>query len=513
MIEYSSENLNKLFKKYEMLSKSINLIDDEVQKNNVYFELTKLLNNIIETTNEIYEEKYNEINSKAVEGFEEEKEKYNEIINLINKREEYITNLISKHYIFTSKKFDEPSFLGKFDIDEYKNKIEVIDNYLDNINSIKKHNIELEKINNAIELAKEKINIANSFNDELEVKLKNKFEETFNKNGLYDLLKDKDQIIKIFDELKFILKIQEENIKINNSLSYDIDYQEQKEYEEIEELYLKFNEKIVILNLMEIYDKKTKNYEELIEKREQINDIINKIPSSSIYYELIDFLKEQYDALTKQKEDIKTLNTLEEEKKHKISLIEQLKEENNSDIYKDIVKKMNEQEEQLKEEKRKKQQEEEKLKKKRLLEEQNIRQEEIKRRQKLIEEERKKDMEERAKKLLEEQNKFKKSQTIENNLNKEKVENYKEDQDDMIENPIFKEIKDEIELKKDDENFNINPFKELGDVDFDSYLKENKDNNENNINSILPNSLEDYMKNFDENGKEIFDDDKIFVDF
>ena len=244
---------------------------------------------------------------------------------------------------------------------------------------------------------------------------------------------------------------------------------------------------------MDIYDKKTKTYEELIEKRNKINDIINKIPNSDIYYNLIDFLKEQYSTLLRQKEDVKTLKSLEEEKKYKLSLIEEKKEENNSEIYNDIIEELKKEEELIREKKLREIKEEEERNRQKILEEQKERQEEIKKRQKLIEEQRKKEMEERAKKILEEQNKFQKK-----NIEPEVIE---KEEDKMVNNPIFKDIKSEIEFdelditNKEDENSNVGL------------------NNFNNISNILPNDLDDYMKKFESNDKEEFDDDKIFVDF
>ena len=347
MIEYTDEIVLKLFKRYEMLANSLSLIDDEEQKNNIYFELNKILNKVIECTNIEYENKYHEIENKSAIGFDEEKTKLTLLIELIKERELYLNSLLTKHYIFTSKKIEEPSFLGKYDIEKFYSKIEDINGYLDNIKLIKKYNEEIEKLNYSIQLAKEKIEISNTLNNELEVKLKDLFEEVFNKNNYLSLKGQKEDIEKIYNELSFILGISEENIKINNSLSYNEDFEDERQHEEIEELYLKYKEKMVILELMDIYDKKTKNYEELIDKRNKINDIINKIPGSTLYYELNGFLKEQYANLLKQKEDIKTLSSLEEEKKYKTSLIEEKKEENNNDIYKDIIKEMNEKEEKI----------------------------------------------------------------------------------------------------------------------------------------------------------------------
>ena len=106
-------------------------------------------------------------------------------------------------------------------------------------------------------------------------------------------------------------------------------------------------------------------------------------------------------------------------------------------------------------------------------------------------------MEERAKKILEEQNKFQKK-NIEPEP-KEKVNKY-DKEDEMVDNPIFKDIKNEIDF----EELEIINNDESDNAGLNSF---------NNISNILPNDLEDYMKNFDSDDKEEFDEDKIFVDF
>ena len=100
-------------------------------------------------------------------------------------------------------------------------------------------------------------------------------------------------------------------------------------------------------------------------------------------------------------------------------------------------------------------------------------------------------MEERAKKILEEQNNFQNK-----NIEPEIIE--KNEQDKMVDNPIFKDIKNEIEfkdldIKNDNDNIGLNSF--------------------NNISNILPNDIDAYMKKFDSEEKEVYEDDKIFVDF
>lgn len=45
-------------------------------------------------------------------------------------------------------------------------------------------------------------------------------------------------------------------------------------YNEVNTSYLKYNEDINIINLINIFDQKTSNYDELLDKRENIDTIL-----------------------------------------------------------------------------------------------------------------------------------------------------------------------------------------------------------------------------------------------
>ena len=86
MIEYANEFVIKLLKQYDMLTKSLNFITDLKQKKDICDQMTKIIQNVLEQTKIIYEEKYKKVAGRSVYLMDEEKNRLLELINLINER-------------------------------------------------------------------------------------------------------------------------------------------------------------------------------------------------------------------------------------------------------------------------------------------------------------------------------------------------------------------------------------------------------------------------------------------
>ena len=132
---------------------------------------------------------------------------------------------------------------------------------------------------------------------------------------------------------------------------------------------------------------------------ELCDNILNKKIGETSYK----LLKEQYSTILLEGQDISNYEKLLKEQEEKREEIAAIDNENNSDVFKNVLSKLieneNKRQAKLLEEKMKKQEEE----KKRKAELEKRRQEEIMRRQKLIEDTRKKEIEKRTRQLLEEQ--------------------------------------------------------------------------------------------------------------
>lgn len=58
MIEYANDLVIKALKQYNMLSKSLELTRDLEQKDDICYQMTRIIKNVLDITNNIYEDKY-----------------------------------------------------------------------------------------------------------------------------------------------------------------------------------------------------------------------------------------------------------------------------------------------------------------------------------------------------------------------------------------------------------------------------------------------------------------------
>ena len=86
-------------------------------------------------------------------------------------------------------------------------------------------------------------------------------------------------------------------------------------YNEVNTSYLKYNEDINIINLINIFDQKTSNYDELLDKRENIDTILKNITSTELYKEINSELSKQYNTIKLEGNDIKNYEFLKRRRK------------------------------------------------------------------------------------------------------------------------------------------------------------------------------------------------------
>jgi DNA replication initiation complex subunit (GINS family) len=101
MIEYANESVVKFLKQYDMLSKSLNFTVDSKQKQEICYQMTRIIQNVLNLTNKIYEKKYLKIVNRSTYLMDEEKNRLLELINLINERRTYVNNQISNNVELT----------------------------------------------------------------------------------------------------------------------------------------------------------------------------------------------------------------------------------------------------------------------------------------------------------------------------------------------------------------------------------------------------------------------------
>ena len=540
-MSYNNSDVVQCLRQYDMFANSLRLIRSSEDREMVIKQLSKLEDKILSLTNELYEEEYHSLVDKECALLEEERNRLSMLIDLINQRLSYVEKRCNNHYQLTGNSIDAPLVLGADTLDELENKIRIIDKYARNVKLKYELENDISSLTNKITLASEKIGINESLNIELETAFKKVMGDAFSKLQMYELLEQKDDIEYAYREIEDSLDLAKSNLESARNGHYELLSECEKMYNEVNVDYLNYRDKISTIQLIQIFNKDVSNYDELLAKRKTVNDILKYIKNKEFINMVIDTVVKQYNTILMEQQDVNTFNDLVLEKGKKEEMLSQIEEENNSEEFQSVLKVLIENErkkqEKILEEKRIK---EEKEKKERL-EIERKRQEEILKRQKIIEEARKKEMEKRTKKMLEEQQnsvlQHKKPsekisfETMKDDISNIDIDKRKEidvetrhddnkeeikyrsdlnkvknidDSDDAKDDLVIIKNKQDIEKELFDE-FNNNEQIKNKEVNDDVFLKIDEKINDGKLPDI---SIDEYMKNFDEN--KIGDTNSLF---
>ena len=542
MATYNNGSVVQCMRQYEMFANSLNLVKNNEEKNMIIKQLTKLEMKIIELTNEVYEEEYYALANKECALLDEEKKRITMLIDLINQRLTYVEKRCNDHYQLTGESIDANDVLGANTLDSLENKVKIIDKYSKNIKLKEELENEVKSLSSKISLASEKIGINEKLNIELETKFKNLIGSAIEKCNYYELLDNREEIEYAYQETEKSLTLAEVNYETAKTSPMNILEDCQAMLEDIKKDYSKYKSKISILKLMEIFNREVNDYDELITKRREINDILKYIKDKDFLDMVLDTVSKQYNTIIMEQQDINTYNDLTLEKDRKMEALTEIESENNSEEFQSMLKVLIENEkkrqEKIMEEQRKIEEEE----KKRRLEIERKKQEEILKRQKIIEEARKKEIEKRTRELLEQQQnsvlqgKKKETLSFENikGISNGPVEDVslrddvmntenKKEENEILKREGFRkkqENLDKIDLVENIEQNEEVPVvknksaieKELFEEFNEKPIERNKvEKQENKLPEI---DIDQYMKNFNENDVDdvdnIFNDDNIF---
>ena len=168
MVSYNSSSVVQCLRQYGMFADSLNLVKTADEKNMIIKQLTKLEQKIIDLTNEIYQEEYYSLANKECGLIDEERNRLNMLIELINQRLSYVEKRCNNHYQLTGETIDVKDVLGANTLEMLEDRIVVIDKYSKNVQLEEELSKEVESLTNKITLAAEKIEINKSLNQELE---------------------------------------------------------------------------------------------------------------------------------------------------------------------------------------------------------------------------------------------------------------------------------------------------------------------------------------------------------
>ena len=382
-----------------MFLSSLELTNDDLQRERICDQLDKIEKQILLETNTEYEEEYMTLLSEEPKLFSEEKARLRNIISLIEDRK-------LKHKRITGSLVELTTFLGEDKLLDFKNRLRIIEKYEDN--KVKQEKIikEMKSLDIKISEASRNVKANTRLNESLENKMIKKIDNVLEELNLYSLVDQRSDITKKQESLKYALDMAKDNLKSARSLgdsSYIIECDSLLSEVTIE--YSKYNEELNILKLIDIYDKMTSSYEELLTKREKIDEIFKNIDESELYKRLYDELSKQYNTIKLEQRDIETYEKLKEERETMNKILYDIDEENNSKEFKLVLSELIRNEDRIKEERvRLAKRNEYNERQKRIAEEQKIEAARV-RRQKLIEEARLKEQlasTERLKKLQDE---------------------------------------------------------------------------------------------------------------
>ena len=553
MVSYNNSNVVQYLRQYEMFSNSLKLVRNKEEREMIIKQLTKLEYKIIEMTNESYEEEYYTLANKECSLLDEEKKRVSMLIDLINQRLTYVEKRCNDHYQLTGETLDVSDVLGANTLDTLENRVKIIDKYSKNVKLKEELENEVKSLSSKISLASEKIDINKGLNIELESQFKSLLTDAFEKNGLYDLLELKDEIEFAYYETEKSLTLAELNLETAKTSPMNVLNDCQTMLQDVKQDYIKYKDRLSLLRLMEIFNREANTYDELLKKRKEVNELLKYIKNEDFINMIIDTVSKQYNTILMEQQDINTFNDLTLEKERKLEVLSEIDEENNSEEFQNVLKVLIENEkkrqEKILEEKRKALEEE----KKRKIELEKKRQEEILKRQKVIEEARKKEIEKRTKQLLEQQ-----QNSVLSTKKKEKNYSFESIKDNINEDTSINEESDKLELRMDrnkmlfdnkieeDDNDlevvrgrkeetmdNDTLFKNKSDIEKELFDEFNSNDNKKKIDSdklfnnrlldekeeIKENkfpdmSIDEYMKNFDENSvsesSSFFGSDDVF---
>ena len=242
MVSYNNSNVVQCLRQYGMFADSLNLVKTTDERNMIVKQLTKLEQKIIDLTNEIYTEEYYALANKECGLIEEERNRLNMLIELINQRLSYVEKRCNNHYQLTGESIDVKDVLGANTLENLEDRIVIIDKYSKNVQLEEELTKEVESLTNKITLAAEKIEINKSLNKELENSFCKLLSDSFEKMGFYELFENKDDIEYAYYETEKSLTLAELNLETAKMTSPTLLDECQQVLEEVKKDYVKYKE-------------------------------------------------------------------------------------------------------------------------------------------------------------------------------------------------------------------------------------------------------------------------------
>lgn len=277
---------------------------------------------------------------------EEEEKKLAVLVDYIGGRVEQRISLLSDFANVTGYDLQGLPPIKYYDkLDDYKERLKYIREYLSNIEQINKLDLEIEEADNKLNEAY----ILRATSEEQNIKNEELLQTKFN-----NLLKNM-EIFKDITEDNIEEKLSEATYKVEDSKksldiftksfttlsSSGISAQEEQEYlsyvEGAEEAFYQNKEEEYLLKIYSLLREKNSEYSRLLIKREELNDILFerlnlrkelKIPNQDILSNIYDLLEKQYEDIKRQSANMEKIETLTAEINTKREKLNDLMSEN-----------------------------------------------------------------------------------------------------------------------------------------------------------------------------------------
>ena len=257
-MNYTNREVVRRLKQYDMFLSSLELTNDDLQRERICDQLDKIEKQILLETNTEYEEEYMTLLSEEPKLFSEEKARLRNIISLIEDRKKYLEERKLKHKRITGSLVELTTFLGEDKLLDFKNRLRIIEKYEDN--KVKQEKIikEMKSLDIKISEASRNVKANTRLNESLENKMIKKIDNVLEELNLYSLVDQRSDITKKQESLKYALDMAKDNLKSARSLgdsSYIIECDSLLSEVTIE--YSKYNEELnikkVVSNLIDHY--------------------------------------------------------------------------------------------------------------------------------------------------------------------------------------------------------------------------------------------------------------------
>ena len=259
---------------------------------------------------------------------EDEEEKLTVLVDYIGGRVEQRISLLSDFANVTGYDLQDLSPIKYYDkLDDYKERLSYIREYLSNTEQIEKLNDEIEKDDNRLNEAYLNKAASEEHNQKIEDTLLDKFVALFKSLDFFKEINE-DNLEEKINEVVYNVQESKKSLDIFtksfNALSGSgISIEEEKEYfsyvENAKCAYYTYKEQEYILRLYKLLLFKYTDYGQILYKREEINDILYErlklrkelsISGSDLFSNIYDLLERQYDDIKRQSVDIDNIEKL-----------------------------------------------------------------------------------------------------------------------------------------------------------------------------------------------------------